>query len=169
MAKFSKRQIMILLVAVIAVLFGVYEIFFGGQSGKSSSKAQSNPVEINTLVSGISGNLLKNTPIGIDAYLIGRAEEKWEADPFLQRALYAELMAKENEGSGAAEEKSAVKIVYSGYIDAGKTKMAIINGVEYRAGEKLEIEGYVLKRITPSRILVLNKNTGSETEIPIQE
>jgi hypothetical protein len=33
----------------------------------------------------------------------------------------------------------------------------------------LEIEGYVLKRITPSKVSIVNRNTGSEVEIPIQE
>ncbi len=47
--------------------------------------------------------------------------------------------------------------------------MAIINGYEYREGEQLEMEGYVLKKITPSYVLIENKNTGSEIEIPIQE
>jgi len=167
MANVGKRLILILVVTMAVVLYGAYELFFGMLSKKSVSKTKSNPVEINTLVSGISGSLLKNTPMGIEAYLIGRAEEKWEKDPFLQRTLYGEMVAKEKDAS--ADDKAAVKIVYSGYIDAGKTKMAIINGVEYRAGEKLEMEGYVLKRITPSRVLVLNKNTGSEAEIPIQE
>jgi hypothetical protein len=41
--------------------------------------------------------------------------------------------------------------------------------LEYRVGEQLEMEGYVLKQVTPSKVLIVNKNTGSEVEIPIQE
>jgi hypothetical protein len=33
----------------------------------------------------------------------------------------------------------------------------------------LEIEGYVLKQVTPSKVLILNKNTGNSLEIPLQE
>jgi hypothetical protein len=47
--------------------------------------------------------------------------------------------------------------------------MAVINGFEYRIGEELEIEGYILKRITPSKVLIVNKNTGNKEEIPLQE
>jgi hypothetical protein len=36
-------------------------------------------------------------------------------------------------------------------------------------GEQLEIEGYVLKQITPSKVLIFNKNTGNQEEIPLQE
>ena len=69
----------------------------------------------------------------------------------------------------AGGSSSAAKIIYSGYVDAGIMKIAVINGLEYKAGEQLEMEGYVLKRVTPSKVLIVNKNTGSEVEIPIQE
>jgi len=39
------------------------------------------------------------------------------------------------------------KIIYSGYVDSGRNKMAVINGLEYRIGEQLELEGYVLNRL----------------------
>ena len=53
--------------------------------------------------------------------------------------------------------------------NSGLKQIAIINGLEYRVGEQLEMEGYVLKRVTPSKVLIVNKNTGSEVEIPIQD
>ena len=47
--------------------------------------------------------------------------------------------------------------------------MAIINGWEYEAGQSLDVEGYLLKRVTPSRVLIINRTTGGETYVPIQE
>jgi len=47
--------------------------------------------------------------------------------------------------------------------------MAIINGLEYRIGEQLEMEGYFLRQITPSKVIIFNKNTGDREEIPLQE
>jgi hypothetical protein len=61
------------------------------------------------------------------------------------------------------------KVIYSGYVDSGKNKMAVINGFEYRVGDELEIEGYILKQITPSKILIVNKHTDNKEEIPLQE
>ena len=61
------------------------------------------------------------------------------------------------------------KIIYSGYVDSGKNKMAVINGIEYRIGEELKEEGYILKQITPSKVMIFNKSTGNKLEIPIQE
>jgi hypothetical protein len=47
--------------------------------------------------------------------------------------------------------------------------MAVLNGLEYRAGEQMVEEGYVLKQITPSKVLIFDKRTGNSLEIPIQE
>jgi hypothetical protein len=59
--------------------------------------------------------------------------------------------------------------MYSGYVDSGKKKMAVINGLEYSVGEQLETGGYVLKKITATKVIIKNRNTGSELEISIQE
>jgi hypothetical protein len=41
--------------------------------------------------------------------------------------------------------------------------------LEYRVGEQLELDGYVLRQVTPAKVLIVNRNTGSEIDIPIQE
>ena len=87
----------------------------------------------------------------------------WEKNPFWERQAYREWAAKD--GTGSSQDK----IIYSGYVDSGKRRLAVINGYEYREGEKLEMEGYLLKSIKPSRVLIVNKNTGNEIEVPIQE
>jgi len=112
---------------------------------------------------------VKNAEAGMDEYIIARAEADWKKNPFLDRnsSSYKEWASVQR--AAASGSGSAAKIIYSGYVDAGKTKIAIIDGLEYQAGEQLEMEGYVLKQITPSIVLIVNKNTGIEVEIPIQE
>jgi hypothetical protein len=72
-------------------------------------------------------------------------------------------------GKGATNVKAGPSIVYSGYVDTGQKKMAIINGWEYEAGQPLDVEGYLLKKVTPSRVLIVNRTTGGETYVTIQE
>jgi hypothetical protein len=92
-------------------------------------------------------------------------EADWGKNPFWKKDLYKEWGNRE----GVAKSGVLAKIIYSGYVDSGKNKMAIINGLEYRLGEELELEGYVLKQITPSSVLIFNKYTGNKEEIPLQE
>jgi hypothetical protein len=111
-------------------------------------------------------DLGKDKITDFDAYVIRRMEADWGKNPFWKKDLYKEWVNREGVAKGNGV---LAKIIYSGYVDSGRNKMAIINGLEYRVGEQLELEGYVLKQITPSRVLIFNKYTGNEEEIPLQE
>jgi hypothetical protein len=165
MDKLNKRQIIILSIAALCVVYVAYELLIASPAS-NKIKTNENNQEISTLVSGLTNDLMKNVQAGMDAYIIARAEADWEKNPFWDRSAYKEWAAIQGASGGSG---SAAKIIYSGYVDAGKMKIAIINGLEYRIGEQLEMEGYVLKRVTPSKVLIVNKNTGSEVEIPMQE
>jgi hypothetical protein len=165
MDKLKKRQIIILSIAVLCVVYAAYE-FLIATPASNEVKTNDNPLEISTLVSGLTNDLMKDAQAGMDAYIIARAEADWQKNPFWDRSSYKEWAVIQGAAGGSG---SAAKIIYSGYVDAGIIKIAIINGLEYRVGEQLEMAGYVLKRVTPSKVLIVNKNTGSEVEIPIQE
>jgi hypothetical protein len=161
MAKLNKRQIIILAIATLFILYAAYEYLVAGPAAKA--KAVANPAQINSFVNDLQSDLIKDIVAGVDSHIIGMAEKDWQRNPFWERSSYKEWAAREG-GTGTSS-----KIIYSGYVDSGKKKLAVINGLEYRIGEQLEIEGYVLKSVTPLMVILLNKNTGSEIEIPIQE
>lgn len=164
MAKLNKRQIIILVIAVLYVLYAAYEYLIAGPAA-TKAKTVANPAQIDTFVSDLQSDLIKDIVAGVDAYISGMAETNWQRNPFWERNSYKEWAARE----GGAGSGTSAKIIYSGYVDSGKKKLAVINGFEYRVGEQLEMEGYVLKGITPLKVIILNKNSGSEIEIPIQE
>lgn len=162
MPKLNKREIIIVVLMACAVLFAVYEIFIAGSAGKKAAIVQTG---INDTSSNIAAALID--PLAtVNTYIITRAEADWQKNPFMERNSYKEWTAREG---AAVSNTSAVKIIYSGYLDVGKKKMAIINGMEYGPGEKLEMDGYVLKEIRPSKVIIRNRNTGSDLDIFIQE
>jgi hypothetical protein len=167
MDKLNKRQIIILSVAALCVVYAAYEYLIASPASKEV-KTDDKHLEISNPESGLTNDLMKDAPAGMDTYIVARAEATWQKNPFWDRSStsYKEWATTQGAAGGSA---SAAKIIYSGYVDAGKLKIAIINGLEYRVGEQLEMEGYVLKQVTPSKVLIVNKNTGSEVEIPIQE
>jgi len=166
MNKLKTREIIILAVAALGVVYAGYVYLIAPAINKAKTNDQKQ--EISTPASSLKNDLIKDAEAGTEEYIIARAEANWGKNPFVDRnsSSYKEW-AVTQAASGASG--SATKIIYSGYIDAGKMKIAIIDGLEYRVGEQLEMEGYVLKRVTPSQVLIVNKNTGSEIEIPIQE
>jgi hypothetical protein len=167
MAKLKTREIIILVLAVLAVIayFGYEYLIAGPASKKVTTGATADSVKVDAFISGITNDLGKDKPSDFDTCVIRRMETDWVKNPFWKKDSYRAWANREGFASGSA----LAKIIYSGYIDSGKYKMAVINGFEYRIGEQLEIEGYVLKQITPSKILIFNKNTGNKEEIPLQE
>lgn len=162
MSKLNKRQIVILAIMVIAILFAVYD-FFIGQPASKKAKTEAKPVEVESFVNTVTNDIVKEKITGIDTYIIKKAEMEWNKNPFWTKSEYREFAGKEAGGGIEA------KIMYSGYVDTGRKRMAIINGFEYTPGDALELEGYVLKSVTPAQILIVNRETGSELIIPIQE
>jgi hypothetical protein len=47
--------------------------------------------------------------------------------------------------------------------------MAIINGMEYREGDELEIKGYVLTSVSPTRVVIVNRESRAEQTVSLQE
>ena len=167
MAKLKKREIIILIIAALFVLYAGYEYLIAGPASKKvKTIASADSVKVDTFASGIIKDLAKDNIADLDAYVIRRMETDWGKNPFWKKDLYKAWVNREGLARGGG---ILSKIIYSGYVDSGKNKMAVINGFEYRIGEELEIEGYVLKQITPSKVLILNKNTGNKEEIPLQE
>ena len=166
MNKLKTREIIILAIAALGVLYVGYVYLIEPAINKAKTSDQKQ--EISTLPSSSKNDLVKDAEAKVDEHIIVSAKVNWKKNPFLDRNsnAYKEWAAIQR---AAAGNGATAKIIYSGYVDAGKMKIAIINGLEYKAGEQLEMEGYVLKQVTPSQVLMVNENTGSEVEIPIQE
>jgi hypothetical protein len=167
MGKLKKREIIILVIAALFVLYAGYEYLIARPSSKKvETSANVDSVKKNTSINELTNDLSKDKLNDFDAYVIRKIETDWSKNPFWKKDLYKEWAAKEDAAKGGG---TAAKIIYSGYVDSGKNKMAVINGLEYRIGEQLEIEGYILKKITSSKVIIFNKNTGNNEEIPLQE
>ena len=166
MANLKKREIIILVVAAVSVLYVGYEYLIGSASKKVKTSASVASVKVDTSLNEMIKDLSKDKITDSDAYVIKRMAIDWGKNPFWKKDLYKAWMNREgrSRGSGVLD-----KVIYSGYVDSGKNKMAVINGFEYRIGDELEIEGYILKQITPSKILIVNKHTDNKEEIPLQE
>ncbi|KUG22453.1 hypothetical protein ASZ90_007770 [hydrocarbon metagenome] len=167
MGNFKKREIIILAIATVFVLYAGYEFLIARPADKKvQTSANVDPAKKNTSLSDLTNELSKDKLSDLDAYMVKKIESDWNKNPFWKKDLYKEWAAKEDAAKGGS---TAPKIIYSGYVDSGKNKMAVINGLEYRIGEQLEIEGYFLKQITPSKVVILNKNSGDREEVPLQE
>jgi hypothetical protein len=163
MKKLNKRQIIILAVAGVFALYAAYELLLAGPSNKKTQLVAS-ASDNASFADALRSDIMSNKITAADTYVAEIAETQWGKNPFWDATSYREFV-----GKGATNVKAGPSIVYSGYVDTGQKKMAIINGWEYEAGQPLDVEGYLLKKVTPSRVLIVNRTTGGETYVTIQE
>jgi hypothetical protein len=163
MAKLGKREIFILAVMALFILYAVYVYIIADHLPGKKIETSRESVKIDTFIGGIKDEFNKNKLSDFDSYVTINASREWGKNPFLKKDLYRTWLAKDAVGT------TAVKMIYSGYVDSGKNKMAIINGLEYINGEQLKEEGYILRQIMPSKVIIFDKRTGNSLEIPIQE
>jgi hypothetical protein len=165
MAKLTKRQIIIICIMAIVVIYGVYALMLSPRKGAAKAKADQSS-ELKTFIVDVSATMAKDTPTANDVYMVALAETAWKSDPFYERKFYREWSAAK-EGMKAAAPK--ITFNYAGYIDTGKKQMAIVNGIEYGVGDSLEIEGYILRSITPSKVVIENRTDRTRFDVPFQE
>jgi hypothetical protein len=175
MPKTNSRQIIIISVMLLAVLYGAYDFYSSSRKKAQPATAAGNSADLSAFIGDITVALSKDTPSPVDTYMIKKAETPWIRDPFFERSAYRDLLsAKEPVPGGAvagAPSPSAPKgqFNYMGYVDVGHKKIAVINGSEYTVGAALDIEGFVLNGIFPSKIVIYNKETKRTLDVPLQE
>jgi hypothetical protein len=94
-------------------------------------------------------------------YVIARAEAAWAKDPFYKKVLPVAAKA----GPGGAQD-----IVYSGFVDMGEKKLAVINGSTYQVGEKLDFGGaFYLKSVEPSQAVIADRQNQRNIVIKLKD
>ena len=159
-------------VMFLAILYGAYELFFTAPK-KPDGVTEKAATDLRAFIGNMTASLTKDAPSPVVAYTIKRMEAEWLRDPFYAPKNDREWLAtKEAAQPGGTTNPGTPKGLfnYTGYVDTGHKKIAIVNGSEYAAGEALDVGGvHVLKGISPDRITIYNKETGRTLEIPMQE
>ncbi|HLA05353.1 MAG TPA: hypothetical protein VJZ16_05170 [Syntrophales bacterium] len=170
MQKLTKREIIILGVMAMAILYGAFNFFVFAPAGKTSSSPSSfswkNPSELKTFAADMSVGMGKDTLSVEEVYAIGRAEGEWLRDPFYERNVHRGLFKDTAKTEGDAKK---ITFHYTGYMKHQGREIAIINGWEYGPGDVLETQGYSLKKIYPDKVIIENKEYQVKTEVPMQD
>ena len=173
MGKLGKREMIILGVMAIAILYAAFEFLY--PKAKSSPTVATQKVmekktaELNQFVAGLNAGLDKEWMKNVGALIFSRAERSWTQDPFLDSGSYKAWLKAREAAKVAPVPPPKINFVFSGYIELGQKRMAIINGIEYREGAALEIEGYVLKSVNAAWAVIENRKTGVTENVPLQD
>lgn len=168
MPKLTKQQIIILSIMGVAVLYGGYDFFIASRAKSNVVDVGKRAAEMETFITDLSANVMRDQLSPLDTSIISRAEAQWQRDPFFGKKAYREwVTVKDPAKAGGGVQQ--VTFVYSGYLNVKDKNVAIINGVEYEAGEALETEGYILNKINQNRVVIENIKSGSKFDVLLQE
>jgi hypothetical protein len=164
MAKLDKRQMIILGVMAIVVCYAAFDFLTPKKRSSAPDMAQKT-AELSTFVTDLTAGLGKDTTKNLNTLIFSRAEKEWTQDPFLDAKSFKAWSTAKAPVKGATKSE----FVYSGYLDTGRKRMAIINGIEYSEGESLDVKGYVLKSASPTKVVIENRGTGATVNVPLPE
>ena len=99
-------------------------------------------------------------------YIISRAEAELKKDPFIRSEMA--MMAKADRELAVTSVQKA-DFTYSGYLNMGMKSLVVINGMEYEAGDDLEQDGYFVKNIFPTKVVIGVKGRDNIIVLPLQE
>lgn len=148
----SMREKIILLLAALAVGYGVYVLFFEGSDGtgqSSAPQATSSPTGATTIANQVQSTIASGRLSESEFAILAKAREPWNRDPFHSRTSSQAEDTTDQEQRG--EE---ISFVYSGYVELGNRRYAVINGEEYTTGEELQPAGYFVRDILPDKVVI---------------
>jgi hypothetical protein len=157
----NKREKIILSAMLVVLLYAAYSFLSMRSSQKTDVAGEKELASVKALSTQVAEDLKKDLLTDTDRCILGRAEAEWATDPFLEKKLSS--TPESARGAGGAQGGD---LLYSGYLEAGKKRLAVINGMEYQVGEQLEAGGYVLKSIDPERVILEDVGKGGQITLP---
>ena len=150
---------------VVSVIFGIYIVFFESpkQTTTVNPAADRELEMLNAFITKVAEKT-QSGPSKEQAYVLNKAQTAWKQDPLVQ------LQAKKVEVDTGPEPVLDTRVQYTGFLQMGDTRLAIISGMEYEAGDQLEPGGFIIRHILPNHVVVAPPGKNKKTMIlPMEE
>ncbi|MFO7803408.1 MAG: hypothetical protein R6V55_14050 [Desulfovermiculus sp.] len=167
----AKREKILVGLMVIALAYAAFELiyFLVDDSSPTRKEAQVEPGQAHELAARTSQALEQVEMEEVQRHVLEAAADQWSQSPFAPKP---ESLSEDKEQASDAdtekEQEDLPEFNYTGYLEMGQTRMAVINGLEYQVGEKLEQENYVLVSIQPEMVILQSLDSGAEITVSYQ-
>ena len=174
----TNREKIIVGLMLLTVAYGVYALFFEGKIKSSSRRTTTTTVtaakQLETLNTFIT-KVAEASQAGLskeDKYIIARAESAWKQDPMTTVELTDRPEDEINRQKKQITQTTGpqLNVSYTGFMQMGDKKFAIIDGLEYTAGDELVQGGFEVRSITPRQVVIVSTDRSKKKFIfPIEE
>jgi hypothetical protein len=159
----TSREKIIVGIMLITVGYGAVELFLPRDKAVAPLPMQS--TESLSAFIGKVADAVKVATADASSVVIQKAEAAWKQDPFM---VIRKPQAPPAEKSLAKETTRPLPaMTYSGFLEIGSKRLAIINGMEYEAGDKLSAGGVTIKSVLPNKVIMTSSQ--GEIVLPLQE
>ena len=149
---------------LLAVIYGIFVLFLSSPQQAATLNSDNEQKALHAFVIKVA----ENTTSGLSnsqAYVLKKAAAKWQRDPLVQIEPQPAVEKEET-----SQPVLTTKMTYTGFLRMGDKRLAIINGMEYEAGDILEPDGFIVRSISPRRIVIAPPGAKKKTIIlPMEE
>ena len=152
---------------VLAVGYGGYTFFLAGPPDETALKRKGGKdlAALNLFITKVADKT-KNSFSKKQTYVLQKAQVEWKQDPLVQ--IEPKMSQEEQEARQPLVLES--KILYTGFLQMGHKRLAILNGIEYEVGDRLEPDGLILRGIHPNHVVIGSPDVRSKKVIlPMEE
>ena len=167
----TTREKIIVGAMCLTIFYGVYDLLVSNTSEKTAPTHAANAIgELKLFVAEIGQKLNNERITRENRYMIDQAGAAWDKDPFinstkpLQKRLASNIVDQQS-----LSIETHPNFIYSGFMQLGAVRMAIINGMEYAVGESLADKTYYVKSISPQRVVIGMVKSPVTIQLPISE
>lgn len=168
----TTREKILVTLMCLAILFGAYELFWTPSTRKvTKQKVAATGEDLRTFAGEVTQKLVKEKVPEQATYRIEKASTGWTKDPFLQTTgpLNENKPADVSASPTVQTNPEQPNLVYTGYLQLGNKRMAVINGMEYAAGESLGIDDLYVKRISGQSVTIGKLKSKETIQLPLFE
>ena len=160
---------------LLTVIYGIYALFFEGKEKSSiASTASVSATEQLENLNAFIAKVAEASRAGLskeDKYIISRAESAWKQDPLTTVELTDRPEDEINRQKQQVIQTTGpqLNVSFTGFMQMGDKKFAIIDGFEYAAGDELAQGGFKVHSITPRQVVIVSTDRSKKKFIFLLE
>lgn len=138
-------------VAIVALL-----VTTGGEKSAVAQGGGSRGPDMAAQVQALQARIAESTPNASEQVVLAAIREPWRTTAVYDKSL---------EGKPAVKETD---LRYTGYVELGSGRLAVVDGYEYQVGDELEGGGYKVVAISPDMVTLQRLDNRKQRNLPYQ-
>ena len=163
----SVREIIIVSIMLLTMLLSGYLHFLPQTVGNAGSEPSTASPTLG-FAKEIVSQFKKDTSLPRELFIIRKAEGRWDRDPYMAAGeALSGSQDKKPAGKENKDDRGHRDFVYTGFLQVGEKRLAVINGIEFAPGEAIDDQGHFIRRIEPDRVEIGALGTPAATVITL--